>query len=422
MSRRSRKRLTILVVQQTPTDRKRLMEVLADDKAEVLGASGGDDGLDALHERQPDILVTDIVFRDMDGIAFMEKAREAVQGIKIIVVFGEFNPQDLVRAVESGVEAFIRLPLDETKLREAVMQCARDIVLARRMAQVDYSLHNLLDFFPAPAVLIDGVDVTYMNRPLTSFFGYQAYDKLGELDSGIEDFILKINGIDYNGQPGEWVDLIVNDPVDRDHVLHMENPRNPEGRPTVFTVTFNQFPGSDMRLFTFHDVSGLEDEKVYLEGEASTDPLTGTLNRRSFLVQLSQTVAVGRTFGLIMFDIDHFKSVNDTYGHDVGDSVLKEIAQVVRNNIRVQDMLARWGGEEFMVLSPGAGPKLMARVAERLRERIAGFQFTGVPRQVTSSFGMVVYELGEQEEVLLKRADQALYRAKETGRNKVVKG
>lgn len=420
MAGRSKGKLSILVVQQEKYDRERIVSLLEEEKVVIHSASDGRKGLDMIHEYLPQVLVTDMTLPHVDGLSLIEKGREVVPDLKVIVAFGPYNPRELVSAVEMDIKAFIRLPVDASKLREAVMECAREIALARRMAQADYSLRQLLDYFPNPAALVDGRDVVHMNQRLVSFLGYEDYDRLSELDMGIEDFILQINGLAYDGLPGQWVDDVLNDPVDRDHVLHIENPRNPEGRPTVFGVVYNEFPGTDLRLFTFQDISGLEDEKAFLEDEASTDPLTKAFNRRSFLRQLSLMTVSGEKFGLIMFDIDHFKSINDTYGHDVGDAVLREISQLVRENIRAKDVLARWGGEEFMVLTPGADLNRTAAMAERLRKAVAGFSFTGVPRPVTSSFGAVVFCEDETDEEMVKRADTALYEAKETGRNRVV--
>ncbi len=112
------------------------------------------------------------------------------------------------------------------------MQCARDIPCSR-MAQADYSLYRLLDFFPGPALLVDGVDVTYMNQPLRIFLGLDAAESACALDMGLEDFILQQNNEMYEGHPHKWIESMVNDPVDRDHVLHIENPRNPGSRPRV---------------------------------------------------------------------------------------------------------------------------------------------------------------------------------------------
>ncbi len=204
-----------------------------------------------------------------------------------------------------------------------------------------------------------------MNRRLADYLGYEDFDDMSMVDMGLEDFITQINDTEYEGHPETWIRSIVEDPLDRDHIMHIENPRHPDSRPNTFAVTFNQFPGSDLRLFSFQDVSGLEDERAHLEDEASTDPLTKALNRRSFLRLVGQASASGQPFSLVMFDIDHFKSVNDTYGHDVGDAVLREISALVRDNIREKDTLARWGGEEFMVLSERSDMAHAKGVAER---------------------------------------------------------
>jgi len=420
--KRNRKQLTILIVQQEDFERERMVKVLAKGNIIVRSASDGKEGLEMVQEFTPDILVTDIALQKLDGIELIKQAREEHPGIKVVVAFGPYSPKALVQSVELGVDSFLRLPADGVKLRTAVMKCARDIALTRRMAQADYSLRQLLDFFPTPAVLVDGLEITYMNRPLAGFLGYDNYDSISVVDMGLEDFIVKLGDDDYDGHHTAWIEAIVNDPLDRDHVLHIENPRHPDARANAFAVTFNQFPGSDLKLFTFQDVSGLEDEKAHLEDEASTDPLTQALNRRSFLRMLGQAAVSGKPFSLVMFDIDHFKSVNDTYGHDAGDAVLREISQLVRDNVRENDTLARWGGEEFMVLSTKSGMKRAKQMAERLRKAIEEFSFTGVPRQITSSFGIAIHTTGESGEDLVKRADEALYEAKETGRNKVVVG
>lgn len=420
--RKTSKTLSILVVQQEDYERDLMVSLLQKGSVVVQGVRNGQEAMDIIQEQAPDILITDLVLEKIDGLRLIKMARKEYEAIKVIVAFGPYNPKVVLQAVELDVDAFMRLPVDAAKLRGAVVKCAREIASSRRMAQADYSLRQMLDFFPAPALLADGLDVTYLNRRMTDYLGYADHEAMSVVDMGLEDFIVKVAEEPYNGHPRQWIQAIVDDPLDRDHVVHIENPRHPDSRPNAFSVTFNQFPGSEMRLFSFQDVSGLEDERAHLEDEASTDPLTKALNRRSFLRLLSRTALSDEPFCLIMFDIDHFKSVNDTYGHDVGDAVLREISTLMRDNIRENDTLARWGGEEFMVLSAKTGMQRGKRVAERLRAAVESFSFTGVPRQVTSSFGLAIHATGESSEELVKRADEALYEAKESGRNKVIVG
>lgn len=159
-------------------------------------------------------------------------------------------------------------------------------------------------------------------------------------------------------------------------------------------------------------------EKDYF---ASTDLLTGAYNRYRFTelfgIELQRVQRYGGGLALIMFDIDHFKDINDRYGHAAGDMVLKEIAHLVRNLIRANDLMVRWGGEEFMILVPHAGNEA-ADLAEKLCLAVEGHHFHCAPR-VTASFGVSAHVPGDTLETLCARADEALYRAKHQGRNRV---
>lgn len=160
-------------------------------------------------------------------------------------------------------------------------------------------------------------------------------------------------------------------------------------------------------------------EKDYL---ASTDSLTGSYNRYKFIqlfaVELQRELRYGGGLALIMFDIDHFKHINDEFGHGVGDMVLKEITRLVNNLIRATDAMTRWGGEEFMILVPRDGREAAAALAEKLRCAMEDHHFPGVPK-VTASFGVGEYMPGDTLESLCVRLDEALYRAKHEGRNRV---
>jgi diguanylate cyclase (GGDEF)-like protein len=156
------------------------------------------------------------------------------------------------------------------------------------------------------------------------------------------------------------------------------------------------------------------------EHAALTDPLTGLANKRHFRDQGRREVAVARRYrrplALIIADIDHFKQVNDTHGHLVGDDVLKAVAGVMARCVRGADLLARWGGEEFVVLCPATGLDEAATLAERIRAAIAAHQG---PLPVTISLGVAVLAKDEELDAALDRADQALLRAKTQGRNQV---
>jgi diguanylate cyclase len=157
---------------------------------------------------------------------------------------------------------------------------------------------------------------------------------------------------------------------------------------------------------------------------AHTDPLTGVANRRELYSELrketEESERYERPLSVIFFDLDHFKGVNDAYGHDCGDNVLCEVVRSVESVLRATDRLGRWGGEEFVVLAPETDLREASRLAERLRVEIASHRYRSAPT-VTASLGFAEYEAGDTPETLIKRADQALYKAKILGRNRAVR-
>nr|WP_232337019.1 diguanylate cyclase [Lysinibacillus timonensis] len=166
----------------------------------------------------------------------------------------------------------------------------------------------------------------------------------------------------------------------------------------------------------------LEDAKQRLEQLANTDRLTKISNRMSLDFELDHQLLTAKTNGtslsLILLDVDHFKAVNDKFGHQVGDMVLKETAYILKENIRKTEMVGRWGGEEFLVIAPNAERIEAMELAEYLRQQLEAHSFHEVG-QITASFGVATYIEGDTHQSLLSRCDKALYHAKEKGRNLV---
>jgi len=162
-----------------------------------------------------------------------------------------------------------------------------------------------------------------------------------------------------------------------------------------------------------------------LLAQANTDPLTGLANRSHFqsraAVELARSSRTGEPVTLILADIDFFKRINDRFGHDVGDKVLVEIAALMTAKLREVDVLARWGGEEFLVLLPDSDEASALGVAERVRKGVqdACIESDGQRIAVTMSFGVTQVHAEDDLQAAIVRADQALYRSKESGRNKV---
>ncbi len=159
---------------------------------------------------------------------------------------------------------------------------------------------------------------------------------------------------------------------------------------------------------------------------AITDPLTHIMNRRGITVALLDVMAQAERYRapltVAMADIDHFKKINDNYGHEAGDQVLEEIAGILSEELRMPDKVGRYGGEEFVVLFPHTGLVQARKISDRIRARVGKHRFdTKAGRlPVTISVGVAQFQRGEDLEKLVSRADRALYDAKEAGRNRVV--
>lgn len=169
----------------------------------------------------------------------------------------------------------------------------------------------------------------------------------------------------------------------------------------------------------YHDIT----DKKRVELLSVTDPLTKLYNRQKFNevceeMLMRQHWTQWNTFGLLIVDVDHFKSVNDTYGHQVGDAVLIAMADTLTSAIRTSDILARWGGEEFVVLLPDVDMEKAVLAAEKYRQAIEQMNILEIG-SITASFGVTVFSKGDTQEKMMYRADIGLYRAKKNGRNRV---
>ncbi len=191
---------------------------------------------------------------------------------------------------------------------------------------------------------------------------------------------------------------------------------------TLATLTTLLLLGAIYFLFR-QLVRRLKEARAQLEYLAASDALTGLANRRSIMQALDEELErhqrSGEPFSCTLLDVDHFKLVNDTYGHLVGDAVLRQIALQLKVTLRTYDRVGRYGGEEFLCLLPGADLATARVAAERLREAIHAKVTSGQGEKISASFGIAWWQPDEDATQLLARADQAMYRAKMDGRNRV---
>lgn len=268
-------------------------------------------------------------------------------------------------------------------------------------------------------VVTDGRKIKDANSTLVEFFGYKTLKEFESNNNCICDFFIKGKAyLQKNNDGLIWTEYILKYP-NKKHRVQMQDISDYSIK--TFELEYEVLKELNYILIIFKDVTDSLQKYNLLMNRANYDTLTSIYNRRSFDYYLSKELEISsqsrNIFSLIMFDIDHFKSVNDNYGHDVGDSVIKELTSLVSSHIRDIDIFARWGGEEFMIIS-NINIDISEVFAEKLRKMIDEHDFKHV-RSVTCSFGVTQYSADDTKESIVKRCDKALYNAKESGRNKV---
>jgi len=285
-------------------------------------------------------------------------------------------------------------------------------------------LQSILDSQDNMIVVADREKIHEVNISFLQFFGFYSPDDMSNNLNRISEMTVEIEGC---LKPGEaksmWLGALDSDEGSGQYRLVAFRQEGSEN-PRFFSVTFRPLSiESDLYVLEFSDVTALEERSREFETRANYDALTKIFNRRRFLELLDRGIDSAKRLhndlSIVFFDIDHFKKINDTYGHNTGDDVLRGLASLVSGAIRRTDIFARWGGEEFLVLLEATGLENAARMAEKLRKTIMEHEFPEV-KQVTCSFGVTSYAPGENGETFISRADSALYRAKESGRNRVI--
>ncbi|ADN08411.1 sensor domain-containing diguanylate cyclase [Sulfurimonas autotrophica] len=278
---------------------------------------------------------------------------------------------------------------------------------------------KILDASNNMFVITNGEEIIDVNQSFYYYFKqYSSLEEFTRKHSCVCDFFVKENGYLQTNTDGiNWIEFVIKQ-KDKSYIVKM----NIEGKIYYFKITGKLVSVKPREYVTvFADITTEEEYRLELEYQSIIDPLTGIYNRRYFERKISEEITrcerYEMVFSLIMLDIDFFKRINDTYGHDVGDKVLQSHSALILENLRESDILCRVGGEEFMIILPQTTQEQAYYKAEDLRKKVQNEQ--DMHLQITMSFGVAQFHKADTYETLYKRVDTALYKAKESGRNKV---
>ena len=281
---------------------------------------------------------------------------------------------------------------------------------------------SILDSQENIIIVMDKREIIEANLTFLIFFGYVNLEEFKKEHSDVIDLALNIPGYISKKKGIHWIDALLKG-SSTERLISFK----PQGSHTakIFSVNINILSVAEREVYvvTFSDVTALEHKSKTFEEKASIDALTGIYNKDKFYEIITDQIHVSRKYNInlaiIFFDIDHFKKINDTYGHQTGDDVLQELVTIIKGCIRELDIFARWGGEEFIVILPRTDMTNALKVAEKIRKNIMNSKFK-VVKNVTCSFGVTTFSKNDDVDKFINRADKALYKAKESGRNRVV--
>ncbi|SEQ00232.1 response regulator receiver modulated diguanylate cyclase [Faunimonas pinastri] len=443
----------ILVVDDVPANVRLLEARLRAEYYEVRTALNGTDALEIARRERLDLVLLDVMMPDMTGFEVCRRLKQesATADVPVIMVTALDGIEDRVKGLESGADDFLTKPVGDVALLTRVRSLLRLKTVADELSLRATSVHgNHRDFMRLAdlggrILMVDDRETSSrkIQQALSSAFTLErANDAADALSRAIEhDYDLLVVSLSLEGADGlrlcsqfRTIDrarytpvLLITDPDENARLLRALDLGVNDY--IVRPVDANEMRArvrTQLRRKKFSD--RLTDMVSSAMELSITDPLTGLYNRRHLDTQLRSMVAIaeetGKPLSLLIFDIDFFKGINDRYGHDAGDDVLREFATRMRKGVRGIDLVARFGGEEFVVAMPETDAHVAAFIADRLRRDIDRAPFatrTGDQIPVTVSIG-VAEHLGQGDtiETLVRRADQALYSAKRGGRNRVV--
>jgi two-component system, cell cycle response regulator len=449
----------ILVVDDILANVRLLEAKLSAEYFEVVIAMNGVDALEAVQRTKPDIILLDVMMPGIDGIEVCRrlKANSVTQHIPVIMVTALDQLEDRVRGLEAGADDFLTKPVNDVSLFCRIRSLVRlkmlsdelraraisseNMGLVLRVEQAESERQGRILVVDNRQPFIDRVKVALGQKHIVQaapdlasvthtmqeaadpyelviisldgeqFDGLRICSQIKSLERTRQTPLLVVVGPDDQQRLMRALDMGVNDylirPVDKQELLARVNTQ-------VRRARYSE----QLRLSVQASIE-----------MAATDALTGLYNRRYMETHLAHMVdhAVnrGKPLSVLSIDVDFFKAVNDTHGHEAGDKVLQELAGRIRENVRGVDLACRVGGEEFTVILPSTDNSVAQIIAERIRQAVAQRPFNAGASnntlKVTASVGIATLEgPNDRVEDLLRRSDQALYKAKRDGRNRVI--
>ncbi len=416
--------LSILYVEDNEQIREGYYRTLTRLSQKLFLASDGKEGLEIYIKERPDIVITDIRMPVMDGLEMAREIKKYNPQVPIIFTTAHTESDYLLEAIDLQVDGYLVKPVRKSQLVTLVQKIAKALAIEKEHREQQEILQNIVDLSDSLTVITNMTTISFANQALLRTL---EIGNIGEFNRKYETFIDIFSDEPSYIRRKDIAEALYKGINFKEYLDRLEESerivgiRHNDGKCYFYYISVSSV-SSNSFLINLTDITGIEEKREETRKKAYLDELTGVYNRYKLLdIFHMESTRIDRERGalaLAMFDIDLFKSFNDRYGHLVGDEVLVMIAQYIEEHVRGSDLFVRWGGEEFILLFVDTHYEDALEKCEEMRKAISRLSH---PRAgaVTMSFGVSRYRYGETLEMLVSRADDALYRAKQNGRNRV---
>jgi diguanylate cyclase (GGDEF)-like protein/PAS domain S-box-containing protein len=406
----------VLLVHSGELDGVPVRTALSASGCEVVAAGHLSTALAWLEAEPFDAMVASLRLADADGLEVVRRVRAAAPHLALVVLAGPDDEVTGLEALRSGAQDCLpERELDGRLIERSLRYAVERARLEAAVQEAEARLRNIQEQAPVAICMIapDG-GVTALNPEFQRMTGWPTEEWIGQ------PFSTLLHPEDQAGAVA-----LLRRALEGESPPPLDLRLRARGRGYLITA-FTALPVTKLAHVTdvigmARDVTELRQVEARERETARTDYLTGLANRRACEEAVAREVArasrENTSVGLALFDVDHFKAVNDTHGHHTGDAVLRAIAALLQDATRAYDVAGRWGGEEFLAILPGADLAGARIFAERIRVAVAALD--GLPCRVTASAGLAVWTRGQDVQRVLARADSKLYEAKRAGRDRV---
>lgn len=407
----------ILIVDDEPINIDILSNMLSQDYT-LKVATNGRRALDIISKTKPDLILLDIMMPIMDGyeVAKLLTSNEQTKHIPFIFLTSKQDSDSIVHGFVLGAVDYMLKPFSKEELKVRIYNHIKIHLLQKNLNDNNLIMQKNLDTIDKYVITLStdtNSIITKVSQLFCDTCGYTQEELIGKRAS-----ILKSTAMNETIFK-KLYQTINSGMVYRGELQNMK--KNKE----LYWLDITILPEFDeqQNIVAYTSVATDITTKKLIESISEHDPLTKLYNRLkldySLEAEITRAKRYNTPFSLILVDIDYFKNVNDTHGHQVGDTILVEIANLLRTSTRESDIAGRWGGEEFMIICPHTDQAGAFELANNIRKNIEAFEFN-IIKNKTASFGVATYIENDTANSLIKKVDDALYEAKKSGRNKVV--